>query len=235
MIRTSKSQAVAVLFALCATVGTARAQDEPGPAAPSSRPGAMDVEKTESIGLVDEQQAASCLRDRRGSRTVDQYREEALRFAMVSPKKIAAAIQSARNRGLYPTIHLLGLYRNDGLSEESRFKDMIYKVKYDKGEWPYRNQTLTDATGHQLYAGVALRFELGTLAGGEAALKALRASKIRSTVVERVNALFYERDRLQIRLCTRKLPYERRLLLESRIDELTSLLDGLAGGGRKAR
>jgi hypothetical protein len=217
---------------------TAVAQQASAPSSESASKGTLPASRpvvahaaSQQTG-IDPAKVQQCLADLKPDKNVDQYREEALEYALVSPRKISAALKSSRMRGLYPTIHVLGIYRNEGTNEEARLNDMIYRNQIESGNWPYKEQVLTDSTGHQFYAGLVLRFDLGTLAGGEATLKALRASKIRNEVMEKVNTLYFERERLQIRYCAGNLPYRKRLVLKSRIREISGLLEGLVGHKR---
>jgi hypothetical protein len=53
-------------------------------------------------------------------------------------------------------------------------------------------------------------------------------------VIEKVTALFFKRQRLRIRYCSSKAPLAQRLLMKSKVDEVTAMLSGLAGQGKSA-
>jgi hypothetical protein len=211
---------------------SALAQDEPAAAASAAASAAAASQPASSHPRPPEVSTAAaetCLRELGGGASLDRIRQAALEYAMVSPTKVAAALRSARMRGLYPTVHVLGLYRNTSHEQEEQFKDMLYRSQYESGNWPYKDQILTDGSGHGVFAGLLLKFDFSTLAGGRESLEALKASRLRTEVIEKITALYFKRQRLQIRFCSSTAPLGQRLLLKSRIDEVTAMLMGLAG------
>lgn len=194
-------------------------------------PSAPDAD-ARSLTAVDRATADACLRSFGDAGSVRDITDAALDYALVSPRRVSAAMESARMKGLLPTVYVLGMYRNDEATQSDELRDMMYKSKYTSGDWPYKERTDTDAVGHRFYAGVALRFDFGTLALGSEALGALEASRFRTGLVEKVSSLYHARRRLQIEVCATKLPYSEELIKRSRIDEISAVLEGMTGQNR---
>ncbi|MDP3723472.1 MAG: hypothetical protein Q8R91_08260 [Candidatus Omnitrophota bacterium] len=151
--------------------------------------------------------------------TMEQVREAAIRYAEVSPDKIAAWRTQARLRALIPTFNV---------SSDTNLTDFRH---WDSGTNPdslVRGERDVDWSA-------TLDWELADLIWSDDQTSIDVRSKLmvelRDDIVDEVTRLYFERRRLQIALLTDPSTDQRKLLeQELRLQELTALIDGLTGG-----
>jgi len=151
--------------------------------------------------------------------TMGQVREAAIRYAEVSPDKIAAWRTQARLRALIPTFSMNGgtdltdfRHWDSGTNPDSLLRgerDIDWSATID---WE-----LADLIWSNDQTSIDVRSKLMV--------------ELRDDIVDEVTRLYFERRRLQVALLTNP-PTDQRKLLEQelRLQELTALIDGLTGG-----
>ena len=151
--------------------------------------------------------------------TVGQVREAAIRYAEVSPEKIAAWRRQARYRAVLP--HL-------SITADTSLTDFRH---WDSGSNP---DTLLRGE-RDIDWSTSLTWELGDLVWSDDQTSIDVRSKLmvqlRNDIVDEVTRLYFERRRLQLLLINHPAPRLEELASQQlRLQELTALLDGLAGG-----
>jgi hypothetical protein len=222
------SVAVITLFAS----GVCLAQDEPGaepggaPTALVKKPPPPPAKAPPVKELVAKSQAdvETCLAARPSGPSLAAIRRAVIRQAGVSRHDVSVAMRGERFKGLLPRLHVLGLYTGEDSSSESKMMDVMYK------RLGYKEQTTATALSDRYYVGGLMSFDLSTLALGGKRLKALPAVKYRNGLIQKVNDLYFKRKALALKLCSQNLGALDTRLTRLRIERLTALLDGLAGG-----
>jgi hypothetical protein len=177
--------------------------------------------------VLDPNKIESCLKALPPLGSLDDLQSSAIDSAMVSPRHVAAVLRSAKRKGLLPTVYVLGLYNGQAGSSESTLQDYAYHNTF-----PWKEKTDLSSAVHGGYVGVMLRFDFGKTALGTEEFDSVKVTEARNNLLEKVNSLYYAREKLALDLCGNEHGEVARRGLELRIREVTSLLESL--GGRRA-
>lgn len=179
---------------------------------------------------LDESKLMACRRQLRDEPSVRRLQRAALRYAKVDGATVDAALSRARTRGLLPRLNVGALYRADSSDSRVLMTDALYKTLDPKID---ERGTID---GSRLWVGGMLTFDFGTLAGGPEQLAAVRVATYRNSLLEQVSRLYFERRRLQLELCAGlKLTTRQKLRLQLRLQQVSSVLDGLGNGALSRR
>lgn len=180
---------------------------------------------------LDDSKLTECRRQLRDEPSVRMLQRAALRYAKVDGATVDAALSRARTRGLLPRLNVGALYRADSSDTRVQTTDALYRNVFD----PKIDERGT-LDGSRLWVGGMLTFDFGTLAGGPEQLAAVRVATYRNSLLEQVSRLYFERRRLQLELCARaKLTTRQKLRLQLRLQQVSSVLDGLGNGALSRR